>query len=143
MAIEYFKKIASNYVVGGIDKEINEYIEQGNTIDLSDVTKMLPIEKVKMGAFDLGFDKDVLINNYTIKNINENSNAYKAGLQNGDVVINYDFPKWGAPDQIATIKTARGEFKFRPESSNKKDIYRFKPDLSKEDKLKIKRFFNS
>ncbi len=46
-------------------------------------------------------------------------------------------------DQIATVKTTKGEFKYRPESLNKKDIYRFKPNLSKEVKLKIKRFFNS
>ncbi|WP_341788860.1 M1 family aminopeptidase [Rickettsia endosymbiont of Lasioglossum villosulum] len=140
---DYFKQITKNYIPKGIDKEINEYIEQGNTIDLSDVAKILPIEKTKMGAYDRGFDRDALLNNNMIKNIDENSNAYKSGLQNGDVVINYDFPKWGAPDQIVTIKTARGEFKYRPESPNKKDIYRFKPDLSKEDKLKIKNFFNS
>ncbi|MCC8462174.1 MAG: hypothetical protein LN546_03185 [Rickettsia endosymbiont of Ecitomorpha arachnoides] len=140
---DYFKKIVKDYVPKGIDKEINEYIEQGKTIDLADVAKVLPIEKIKMGAYDRGFDKDALINNYTIKNIDENSNAYKSGLRNGDIVIKYDFPKWGSPDQIVTIKTTKGEFKFRPENANKKDIYRFKPNLSKEDQLKIKKFFNS
>ncbi|HJD64849.1 MAG TPA: hypothetical protein LFW10_01610 [Rickettsia endosymbiont of Diachasma alloeum] len=78
-----------------------------------------------------------------IKNIDENSNAYKAGLRDGDIVMQYDFPKWSAPDQIVTIQTTKGTFKFRPESPSTKDIYRFKPDLSKEDKLKIKKFFNS
>ncbi|MCZ6886817.1 MAG: hypothetical protein O7C59_09425 [Rickettsia endosymbiont of Ixodes persulcatus] len=47
------------------------------------------------------------------------------------------------PDQIVIIKTTKGEFKFRPESADKKDIYRFKPNLSKEDKLKIKKFFTA
>jgi len=139
---DYFKKIVKNYVPTGIDKEMDEYIEQGKTIDLTYVAKVLPIEKVKMGAYDRGFDRDALINNYTIKNIDKNSNAYKAGLRDGDIVIKYDFPKWGDPDQIVTIKTTKGEFKFRPESLDKKDIYQFKPNLSKEDKLKIKKFFN-
>ena len=53
------------------------------------------------------------------------------------------FLNGGSPDQIVTIKTTKGEFKFRPESANKKDIYMFKPNLSKEYKLKIKKFFNS
>ncbi|MEG8230170.1 hypothetical protein O6R16_03740 [Candidatus Rickettsia tasmanensis] len=48
---------------------------------------MLPIEKIIMWAYDCGFDRDALINNYTIKNIDENSNAYKSGLRNGDIVI--------------------------------------------------------
>ncbi|WP_238375544.1 hypothetical protein [Rickettsia massiliae] len=60
------------------------------------------------------------MNNYTIKNIDENSNAYKSGLRNGDIVIKYDFPKCGSPDQIVTINTIKGEFQFRPESANKK-----------------------
>ncbi|XVN41839.1 MAG: M61 family peptidase [Rickettsia endosymbiont of Argas persicus] len=141
-SIDYFKKTVKNYVPKGIDKEINEYIEQGDTIDLSDVAKMLPIEKVKMGVYDRGFNRDALIKNNTIKNIDENSNAYKAGLRNGDIVKEYNFPKGSDPDQIVTILTIRGEFKFRPESPNKKDIYRFKPNLSKEDKLKIRKFFD-
>ena len=142
-SIDYFKQITKNYVPKGIDKEISEYIEQGDTIDLSDIAKILPIEKIKMGAFDCGFDKNALINNNIVKNIDENSNAYKAGLRNGDIVKEYRFSKWGSPEQIVTIKTTKGEVKYRPESPNKKDIYRFKPDLSKKDKLRIKKFFNN
>lgn len=140
-SIDYFKQIARNYITKGIDTEINDYIEQGKTIDLTDLAKLLPIEKIKMGIYDRGFDRDALINNNTIKNIDENSNAYKAGLRNGDIVKEYSFPKGGDPDQIVTIQTMKGEFKFRPESPNKKDIYRFKPNLSKEDITKIKKFF--
>ncbi|HJD61886.1 MAG TPA: M61 family peptidase [Rickettsia endosymbiont of Columbicola hoogstraali] len=49
-SIDCFKQFTKNYIPKGIDKEINEYIEQGNTIDLSDVAKILPIEKTKMGS---------------------------------------------------------------------------------------------
>ncbi|WP_238528402.1 hypothetical protein [Rickettsia honei] len=57
-----------------------------------------------MWAYDRGFDRDALINNYTIKDIDENSNVYKCGLRNRDIVIKYAFPKWGSPDQIVTIQ---------------------------------------
>lgn len=32
---DYFKKIVKNYIPKGIDKEINEYIEQGKTYRFS------------------------------------------------------------------------------------------------------------
>ncbi|WP_347938645.1 hypothetical protein [Rickettsia oklahomensis] len=38
-----------------------------------------------MCLYDHGFDRDALVNNNTIKNIDENINAYKAGLQHGDM----------------------------------------------------------
>ncbi|KJW05568.1 hypothetical protein RAT170B_0388 [Rickettsia argasii T170-B] len=119
---DYFKTIVKNYLPKGIDKEINEYIEQGKTIDLANVAKVLPIETIIIWAYDRGFDRDAFINNYTIKDIDENSNAYKSGLRNRDIVIKYNFPKWGSSDQIVTINTIKGEFQFRPESTNKKDI---------------------
>nr|WP_253308632.1 hypothetical protein [Rickettsia endosymbiont of Ceutorhynchus assimilis] len=76
-----------------------------------------------------------------IKDIDIKSNAYKAGLRNKVKVIGYDFPKGSDTDQIVTVKTTKGEFNFRPESSNKKEIYQFKAKLSEEDKIKIKKFF--
>ncbi|XLM33615.1 MAG: M61 family peptidase [Rickettsia africae] len=107
---DYFKTIVKNYVPKGIDKEINEYIEQGKTIDLANVAKVLPIEKITMWAYDRGFDRDALINNYTIKDIDENSNAYKSGLRNRDIVIKYDFPKWGSPDQKLQATQLKASF---------------------------------
>jgi hypothetical protein len=94
-----------------------------------------------MGPYERGFDKDKILKNKIIHNINPNSNAYKSGLRNGDKVIEFIFPKGSDPDQIATIKTINKTFKFTPESHNKKEIYQFKTNLSAEDKLKIKRFF--
>lgn len=111
---DYFKTIVKNYVPKGIDKEINEYIEQGKTIDLANVAQVLPIEKITMWAYDRGFDRDALINNYTIKDIvkdiDENSNAYKSGLRNRDIVIKYDFPKWGSPDQKLQATQLKASF---------------------------------
>ena len=94
-----------------------------------------------MGPYERGFDRDEILRNQIIRNINPSSNAYKSGLRNGDKVVEFSFPKGSDPDQIATIKTINKTFKFRPESYNKKEIYQFKSNLSSEDKLKIKRFF--
>jgi predicted metalloprotease with PDZ domain len=138
---ELFKEIAKKYIPGGIEKEMQEYIHLGKTINLQDASNILPIEKIKMGVYELGFDRDSLKNKNIIKNINPKSNAYKSGLRNGDETLWWDFPKGEDPDQIATIKTSKGVFKFRPEHSNKKDVYQFKTNLSKENKLKIKEFF--
>ncbi|HJD55851.1 MAG TPA: M61 family peptidase [Rickettsia endosymbiont of Pyrocoelia pectoralis] len=140
---DYFKKIVKNYIPAGIDKEINEYIEQGKTIDLTEIAKVLPIEKVKVPLCNLGFDIMACFDEGVIKDIDITSNAYKAGLRNGDKLIEVSLPKgFNYPDQIATVKVTKGEFNFRPESPNKKEIYRFKPNLSKEEQQKIKKFFD-
>jgi predicted metalloprotease with PDZ domain len=115
-----FKNIMKKYIPHGIDKEIADFIEKGKTIDLSNVTTNLPLQKINMGVFDLGFDLDTLVNEYVIKNIDIKSNAYKAGLREGNKAIGWDITH--NPDQIATIITANNNvFKYRPEQ--KKDIY--------------------
>jgi predicted metalloprotease with PDZ domain len=140
-SVKSFKEIAKNYTFQGIEQEISRFIDQGKTINLTTATPILPLETIKMGQYERGFNRDKILKNKIIHNINPNSNAYKAGLRNGDKVVEFSFPKGSDPDQIATIKTINKTFKFRPESDNKKEIYQFKSNLSSEDKLKIKRFF--
>ena len=86
-SLDYFQNIAKNYVPKGIIKEISMFIDQGKTINLGEMTSYLPIEKVKMGSYERGFDRQALIEDKTIKDIDENSNAYKSGLRNGDNII--------------------------------------------------------
>jgi len=140
-SVKSFKESAKNYIFQGIEQEIARFIDQGKIIDLTAAASILPLEKIKMGPYERGFNRDKILKNKIIHNINPNSNAYKAGLRNGDKVVEFSFPKGSDPDQIATIKTINKTFKFRPESDNKKEIYQFKSNLSSEDKLKIKRFF--
>ncbi len=138
---QHFKNIIKAYIPAGIDKEILLYIDQGKTIELNELMKVLPIEKVKMGIYERGFDRDAFWDEKIIKNIDKNSNAYRSGLRNGDQVIKHSFPKGQDPDQIVTIETTRGIFKYRPENRDKLDIYQFKSNLSKEDRLEIEKFF--
>ena len=102
---------------------------------------ILPIEKVQMGAYDLGFNGQFLEKEKIIKNISTKSNAYKLGLRNGDKVIRISAPKGRDPDQIITVITENRTFQFRPEHPNKKEVYQFKNNLSFQDKMKIKKFF--
>ena len=140
-SVKSFKEIAKNYTFQGIEQEISRFIDQGKTINLTTNTPILPLETIKMGQYERCFNRDKILKNKIIHNINPNSNAYKAGLRNGDKVVEFSFPKGSDPDQIATITTTDKVFKFRPESDDKKEIYQFKSNLSSEDKLKIKRFF--
>ena len=140
-SIQHFKNIIKSYIPEGIDKEILLYIDQGKTIELNELMKVLPIEKVKMGIYERGFDRDAFWDEKIIKSIDKNSNAYKVGLRDGDQVIKYNFQKGQDPDQIITIETTRGIFKYRPENRDKLDIYQFKSNLSKEDRLEIEKFF--
>lgn len=55
------------------------YIDQGKTIELGKLMKVLPIKKIKIRVYERGFDRDALLNEKIIKNINRSSSAYKAG----------------------------------------------------------------
>ena len=138
---EIFKKISKNYIPHGIAKEFSEYIDKGKTIDLSSIMTILPIEKVQIGAYDPGFNRESLLEENIIKNISTKSNAYKSGLRNGDKVIKWSLPKGHYPDQIITIVTKNKTFRYRPEHPNKKEVYQFKNNLSFKDKMKIRKFF--
>ena len=124
-SVKSFKEIAKNYTFQGVKQEISKFIDQGKTIDLTVAASILPLEKIKMDPYQRGFDRDKILKNKIIHNINPNSNAYKAGLRNGDKVVEFSFPKGSDPDQIATITTTDKVFKFRPESDDKKEIYQF------------------
>lgn len=43
---------------------------------------------------------------------------------------------------MSIVKTDKNIFEFRPESPDKKKLYQFKSNLSAEDKIKIKKFFD-
>ena len=70
--------------------------------------------------------KDGLIQEIDIK-----SNAYKAGLRNEQKATHWSCEKVNKDsDEIITITTTVGIFKFRPEHYNKIEIYQLKEDLS-------------
>jgi predicted metalloprotease with PDZ domain len=145
-SMNHFQNIVKKYVPQGIKNELSMFITQGKTIPLEDLLGTLPLEKILMGPFDLGFNKKIFKEHKIIKNIDEKSNAYQAGLRNGDKIIGWDFPKGSEgnePDQIVEIKTTNKIIKFRPESKKQKLVYQFSSSLSEADKNKIREFFGA
>ncbi len=103
-SVNLFKKIVNKYVKGGIDKEISEFIDSGNIINLEKVN--LPLQTKLSGQYYIGFNREIFQKEKTIKDIDIKGNAYKAGLRNNQQVLGYDMPKgFGNPDQVITIKT--------------------------------------
>ncbi|EKE01552.1 MAG: hypothetical protein ACD_21C00105G0001 [uncultured bacterium] len=143
----YFEKIVKTYVLLGVSNDVSMFINKGKTIELNGVSRFLPLEKIKMGSYYLGCNRKAFNKEHIIKKIDRRSNAYKAGLRNGDKIIEWSSMSWQSeksPDQIITIKTADKTFEFKPESPYKKNIiYQFKPNLSQADKDKIKIFFGA
>jgi len=137
-----FKRIVNQYTAKPIDAEFVKFIEQGATIDLADLIEELPIEKITTGTYELGFDKEIFIKQDLIKNINEKSNAYKAGLRNGDIIPEGNIPGGYDPAKMVILKTKDKTWEFKPESYDKREIYQFKMNLTPQDKEKIKEFFD-
>lgn len=138
---EHFKNIVNAYIPQGITKSMSQFIDKGKTITLEALAAVLPLEKIKLGRSQLGCDRQAFRKEKRVKNIDKRSNAYKAGLRNGDKIIEWNFPKGPDPDQIATIKTVDKIIEFRPESPEKKEVYQFKSDLSSDDIARIREFF--
>lgn len=136
-----FIKYVNKYLANDLSKEFDKIIVKGGTIDLEPLKNALPLVKVKLGPYERGFDREACLNEKIIKEIKPNSNAYKAGLRDGDKIIKYDFPKGSSPDQIVTIATERGTFNYRPESQDKIDVWQFKTDLNDEEKQQIEDWF--
>jgi hypothetical protein len=136
-----FKNIVHKYVKNGIANEMINSIEKGNIISLESIN--LPIKKILMERFDWGFDGDILTKDGLIQEIDIKSNAYKAGLRNGQKVTHWSSQKEiGNPDQIITITTTVGTFKFRPEHwAPKIEIYQLKEDISLREEKQFNKFF--
>jgi hypothetical protein len=71
---------------------------------------------VDMPAFDLGFDREILLEKHLVAGIDVQSEAYKAGLRNGDRVggmsINWNDPSKPVELQV-TDKTAIAYYPHR------------------------------
>ncbi|NRB11410.1 MAG: M61 family peptidase [Rickettsiaceae bacterium] len=137
-----FQKIAKPYVGRSITAEISRFIDKGETIDLAELIDILPIEKSVIGRYDPGFDMAIFDKEKVIRNIKKTSNAYKAGLRDGDVIVRHSFWR-NNPNKTMILKTKDKIFRFKPVSQdNKVTIYQIKENLSPEEESAIKQFFN-
>lgn len=137
---DLLEKLATKYIPMGIQAELQAFIEEGATISLAPLMSELPIKIVKKGSFDLGFSLDSLVNKKIIENIDPKSNAYQAGLRNGQAVTKRDLIHLGDANQLLNFVTEGKEIKFRPESPKKLDVPQIQ--LSNEEDIeKMKAWF--
>lgn len=135
-----FQNLARKYIPQKIDLAMKNYIENGDIISLVDVS--LPLEKLTMGRYYLGFNYDAMMQTHKVKDIDIRSNGYMAGLRNGQKVIEFSLPKGlQNSNQIVTIKTTDGIFKFKPEHYDKVDVYQIKENLNSKERKQFNKFF--
>jgi predicted metalloprotease with PDZ domain len=75
----------SHYVKRGVQEEIEQYIENGVTIPLTNDVPMpcLEMQVVDFAIFDAGFDVDASYSTRVFTGVREDGPAYKAGMRNG------------------------------------------------------------
>lgn len=111
---ELLEKLTLKYIPSGIEHQLNSFIIKGDTIDLHPIFNELPIKIEKMVRYELGFSLESLLNKKIIEDINIQSNAYKAGLRNGQKVEKRDLIKIGDPNQTLTFTIDGKDIKFQP-----------------------------
>jgi len=83
-----FNQLASKYISPGVLAQLEKYIERGETFEF--IPELLgphvSFRIGNLGVFDLGFDFEQLKSKCVITQLNQASNAYKAGLRNGQKV---------------------------------------------------------
>ncbi len=101
----YFKKTVNKYVAENIDDFFYEYIEKGKLLPLTDFFKEVNLDfKPKIIELKtLGLE---LNETFKIINVEENSQAKRAGFKIGDVITVYE--KDPKPDELATYEVLRG-----------------------------------
>ena len=114
---KHFLKIANKNLTEDLTPFFVKHIENGEFFDLQKIFKDFHYEFNPTGnVFDLGFTF-VDDNEKNIRDININSNAYKAGLRKGDRIVGQSY-NFGNPNYEATFKVLKGSkkvsFKFFP-----------------------------
>ncbi len=112
-SMEIFKEIVARYVPKGIDFEIEHYIENGETIELSQIEE-LPLKTMNMHRYYLGFSEESFTEKKII-GLNHTSKAYEAGLREGDEIIECNVTR-DPYQQASVIRKDGSTIVFYPES---------------------------
>ncbi len=137
---ELFNNILRKYLGKSANNFTRKYITNGETLKLDNIN--LPLLIIQKGVFDLGFDEKKSIESGFITDINRNSNAFLAGIRNGDRLLKIDYSLDEAIDNIkAKVKTDKDEYVYNPQSHIKSTIYQIKDNLNSDEIKRIKEFF--
>ena len=119
---------------------IHKHITEGKVINLSDLCTTLPFEEAKKSRFDLGFDPNAVRFFNVIRNLDPESHAYKAGLREGDEIIEWEYVE-NDPNTPATFKTVSKSCSFLPKKPFKESYFRIKKNLTPEEEIALLVFF--
>lgn len=86
---ESWNKAMSSYVKEGIKQDLARYIEKGETIPAEPdaLGPCVTMNTVEVGVFEYGFDGDATRTNQRMTGVIEDSEAYRAGLREGQKVL--------------------------------------------------------
>lgn len=113
-------ELTSERVLRAADKDLNpksrkqllSLVEKGESIPIPDFPKnpCVRLDSVNFPLFDLGFDGDVLLSKKLVANVRENSEAFKAGVRDGQEVsgMSVYWNDVSKPVRL-TVRTASGQ----------------------------------
>lgn len=114
-SVRLFNQLATKYIPQGILLQLEKYIEKGETISF--IPELLGPDVhfriAQLGIFDLGFNWELLKTKHVIAQINQESNAYKAGLRNGQKV--YGWSLYFDATKESLIKLPDRDIRFFPQ----------------------------
>jgi predicted metalloprotease with PDZ domain len=100
-------RVARKYVSSDKLTRLQEYVDGSVTVEAppSALGPCVGLRMVDMPAFDLGFDRETLLGKHLVTGIDVQSEAYKAGLRNGDRVGGMSI-NWNDPSQPVKLQVA-------------------------------------
>lgn len=100
----FFVEMANNYVTEDIEPFFNKHIQDGALFDLRKLFSDFGLDYHEQAeVFEIGFDWD---QNLLVTNVQKGSNAEKAGIRAGDLVVDYSF-EYERPDIQGSVRIER------------------------------------
>ena len=123
----HFPTLTSEYVLAAMDRfldasdrnRLRSYVQNGSTVELPEsMAQPCALQhEVDIPSFDIGMSRDVLVNNRVVKDLRTGSEAQKAGIQEGDKVVDMSI-YWDDIAKLVELKIQRNGtkswFKFHP-----------------------------
>jgi predicted metalloprotease with PDZ domain len=117
------------YLKEGIRSDIREYMEKGNTIvPLEGMLGACFVKRmIEVAPFDAGFDIEATLADRVFRGVREDSNAYKAGMRNGQKWIDGGMERDPAVMAEFTVEEsgARKTVRYYPAGNNRNAVPQF------------------
>ena len=122
--------------------DIEKYIDRGELVPAENFFGLCAIAEVlNYHPWDMGFDVETFAKSRGISGVVPNSNAYRAGLRDGQKWVSGGFV-WGDPNRLTKLTVIEGDtqkvVQFYPAATEAIRLpqYKLKPDLSVEERVR-------